>query len=707
MICRAEAVAEADALTGLRIRLLGGFRVEKTGFELPGSVWQRRAAKRVTKLLATDPRHTLHREQIMEILWPGVDLESARNSFAKALHAARRALEPDRLPRGSSAYFHLQDDMLTLDTQHVLIDADQFQSLGESALRQETAAGYETALAAYTGELLPEDRYEDWSAARRDYLAELSVLLLLRLAEALERRGDQSQAVDRLRAVLQQDPTREGAHRRLMNLYVDMGARSLAVRQFEIYREVLRKLNLAPDGETEALYEDVVAHRLQSHLPTLEPSAVAIPSQTAAGAEKATRTPLIGREHLLQLLRDQLSRARAGNGGTVLVSGEAGVGKTRLVADFVADVQGAGVSVIGGEHGGHTSRLPYGPFAVALEGFLSTRVEADRAELAARYPALTQLIPSLEPAVALPLQLNGSRDDAPFVFTEIVRLLMNLCGTRPVIVVLGDLDDAHASSFELLEYLANLAAHRRWLLIGTSRDDAIGPGGELSRMLEATTREQLCTHVELQCLAKVDCDELVRTLLQGGVVEDSLLDRIYTLSLGNPLFVEELVREVRERKALALSRGRWQESRSLRLPVPARVRALVQMRVASLDRNVRSVLELAAVAGTEITLVELRRAASSLRPPLSNAELFAALDEALGSRMLVEEQNSYTFRHPLVRAALCEELSYHRGVQLCAALKPLAGSARDRETGGELGRKVGQQGSARKVSVLRPSRPRS
>jgi DNA-binding SARP family transcriptional activator len=679
MIRRAEAVPEADAVAGLRIRLLGGFRVEKMGFELPGSVWQRRAAKRVTKLLATAPRHTLHREQILEILWPRVDLESARNSFAKALHAARRALEPDRLPRGSSAYFHLQDDMLTLDTEHVLIDADQFQSLGESALRQETVAGYETALAAYTGELLPEDRYEDWSAARRDYLAELSVLLLLRLAEALERRGDRSQAVDRLRALLQQDPTREDAHRRLMNLYVDMGARSLAVRQFEICREVLRKLNLVPDGETEALYEEVVAHG-HSHLPTLEPRAIAIPSQTAAGAEEAIRTPLIGRGHQLQLLHSQLSRARAGNGGAVLVSGETGVGKTRLVADFVASVQGAGVSVIGGEHGGHTSRLPYGPFAVALEGFLATRAEADRAELAARYPALTQLIPSLEPATALPLQLNGSReDDAPLVFTEIVRLLMNLCGTRPVIVVLGDLDDAHASSFELLEYLANLAAHRRWLLIGTSRDDAIGPGGELSRMLEATTREQLCTHVQLQCLAKVDCDELVRTLLPGGVVKDSLLDRIYTLSLGNPLFVEELVRELRERNALALSACRWQESRSLTLPVPARVRALVQMRVASLDRNVRGVLELAAVAGTEITLVELRRAASSLRPPLSNVELCAALDEALGSRMLVEGQDTYTFRHPLVRAALCEELSYHRRVQLGAALKRFAGSARDRE----------------------------
>src|SRR5437588_735976 len=83
----------------------------------------------------------------------------------------------------------------------------------------------------YTGELLPEDRYDDWSAERRNFLADLYVRLLLGLADALEKRGAHSEVRDRLRQVIQQDPTREDVHRRLMRLYAEMGSRHEAVRQ--------------------------------------------------------------------------------------------------------------------------------------------------------------------------------------------------------------------------------------------------------------------------------------------------------------------------------------------------------------------------------------------------------------------------------------------------------------------------------------------
>src|SRR2546423_1722726 len=150
------------AVPQLRLELLGGFRAERVGVEWPVAGWQRRTAKTLTKLLATCPRHTLHREQLLEILWPDVELDSALNSFGKALYAARRALEPELLPRESSAYLRLTDSMVALDTEHVWIDADHFELLAESALRQGDVSAYESALAAYGGELLPEDRYEDW-----------------------------------------------------------------------------------------------------------------------------------------------------------------------------------------------------------------------------------------------------------------------------------------------------------------------------------------------------------------------------------------------------------------------------------------------------------------------------------------------------------------------------------------------------------------
>src|SRR5436190_23999216 len=137
------------AVPKLRLRLLGGFRAERVGVDWPVSGWHRRTAKTLTKLLATTPGHRLHREQLLDILWPGVELESALNSFGKALHAARRALEPELLPRETSSYLRLTDSMVALDPEHVWIDVDDFEQLAESALRHGGISAYEAALAAY------------------------------------------------------------------------------------------------------------------------------------------------------------------------------------------------------------------------------------------------------------------------------------------------------------------------------------------------------------------------------------------------------------------------------------------------------------------------------------------------------------------------------------------------------------------------------
>src|SRR5690348_3961498 len=167
----------------LHLRLLGGFRAERVDSVNLACAWPRRSAKTLTKLLATCPGHAMHREQIVEALWPEVDLDSALNTFGKALHAARHALEPELPPRRCSHYLRLTDGMLALDTERVVIDADRFEQVAEDALRRRQVEAYEAALAVYTGELLPEDRYEDWCTERRALLAELRAKLLLGLAD--------------------------------------------------------------------------------------------------------------------------------------------------------------------------------------------------------------------------------------------------------------------------------------------------------------------------------------------------------------------------------------------------------------------------------------------------------------------------------------------------------------------------------------------
>ena len=225
----------------VHVRLLGGFSVERADLGRAVSDWPRRSAKTLTKLLAVQPGHVLHREQVIDILWSGVDAESALNSFGKALHAARRALEPELPRRRESAYLCLTDAMLALNSDHVIVDMDQFGELAEDALRRREIGAYEAALAAYGGELLPEDRYENWCAEPRGAMTELRIRVLLGLAEVLERSGAYNEAADGLRDVLQHDPTREAVHRQLMRLYAQMGTPDQAVRQFHACEAVMRQ----------------------------------------------------------------------------------------------------------------------------------------------------------------------------------------------------------------------------------------------------------------------------------------------------------------------------------------------------------------------------------------------------------------------------------------------------------------------------------
>ena len=626
----------------LRLRVLGGFRAERAAGSVGG--WQRRSAKSLAKLLAATPGHALHREQVLDMLWPGADLESALNSFGKALHAARRALEPELLPRASSSYLRLTDSVIALDAEHVWVDSDQFELLADGAFRNGDIDAYEAALAAYGGDLLPEERYEDWCAQRREYLAEVHMRVLAGLAEALASRGSGLAAAARLREVLQHDSTREDVHRRLMEIYAAAGMRDQAARQFHACEDMLRReLDLVPSLETQALYEEIVG----------------ADCAPAAGDAAPPAPSFVGRAAEMQLLGGQLAQADAGNGRMVVVTGEAGVGKTRLVAELASDARARGCCVLWGGGGGQTSQLAYGPFGVALEGYAAALPEAERHELAKRYPALAQFVPSLGIGKVGGPFAGQAAGDHLYLVPAIVRLLTDLARDRTVLLLLGDLHGLHRSSLDLLGYLAPLAADRQWLIVGTYRDDALAPGGGLQRMLAGTERDGLCVRVELERLQRADCDRLVRTLAPRGVVDDALLEDVYDRSLGNPLFAEELLRELTS-------------TRSASACVPASVRALVATRIAPLRESARRVLTLVAAGdGQKLSLADLRAATAALRPPLSEAALFDGLDRALELRILEERDGSYAFRHPLVRTALYESLSRHRRDELHAALRPV------------------------------------
>ena len=660
----------------LRLTLLGGFSVERADVGQAVSDWPRRSAKTLIKLLAVQEGHALHREQLIDVLWPKVEAESALNSFGKALHVARRALEPKLPRRQDSAYLRLADGMVVLNTEHVAVDTDEFEQLADEALRRREIAAYEAAFAAYGGELLPEDRYESWCSERRSALAELHIRLLLGMAEALEHRGSYSEAADRLRDVLQRDPTREAVHRRLMLLYALMGAPDQAVRQFNSCEAVLRQeLDLAPQPETIALCNEM----LESSLPLQRSGPDRVNGQADRRQPPPIHTangwPFVGRERVIRHMFGQLIRRDGGQPGMIVVSGETGVGKTRLLDEFAIQAAGQGAVTLCGGRGAHAGQFACGAFAVALEDYVANRSEAERAELARAYPALARFVPSLGAGIPLSAPTPDLRDFYYLdLFPSIVQFLVDLARTKPVLLVLGDLHEADAVGLDLIRYLAHLAVGTPLLMVGALRDPDIEAGPGFPQMIEAMTRERLWLRIDLHCLSRQATDQLVRAMLPRAHVSDDTVAQIYAQSRGNPLFVRELVESMNAHGSPVAADEGLQDLSWLAARLPARRRILVGMRLELMDEPLRRVLGLAAAVGaTEISLSQLRAGAAALEPPVDIPVLFDALDRALRLRLLEERGEGYAFRHPVVRAALYDCLPRHRRDELRAALNAPGG----------------------------------
>jgi DNA-binding SARP family transcriptional activator/tetratricopeptide (TPR) repeat protein len=665
----------------LQIRLLGGFQLERRGQPIPETTWERRAAKTLIKLLAVTSGHLLHREQVLEILWPDVPLDSAYGTFRKALHVARHALQPELGPREPSRYLRQSDEVLALDPEWVWIDADHFEALAKVALHSREVGAFEAALAAYSGELLPEDRYEDWAAARREALGEQHLHLLMGLADLLEQRRAYGPAAERWRQVLVVDPVREEVHRRLMRLYAQVGNRHAALRQYQLCREVLRtELGVEPEEETEALHRELLARCRPEEIAVADLSASEdhSPLSLPPAIRRLPSIPLVGREHILDLVRSQLAHASNGSGGLILVGGEAGVGKTRLVAEVASEAQRQGVLVLWGASYEQEGQIPYGLFVEATEDYLLTRPLTERKALAHAYPELGALFPSLTSDT---VKLGAEQllmEDAPSkqqLFAAYARLLDALSAVYPLLLVLDDLHTADGASLQLLHYLARLAPERRWFMLGTYREEDVKPGSGFQHLSIALTRTELCRRVDLGRLSRADCDQLVRVLLdaiaqQGDWhVDTALLTYVYALSIGNPFFVLQLVRTMHERGWLTIIDGSWQVHADDRAPIPARVRDLVQAHLQNLQPDTQRILSLAAVVGADFSFAVLHQAATVVfRESMDELKLLDVLDEALQARILEDRAGAsgtdYAFRHPLYRTTIYEALSTRHRVHL-------------------------------------------
>jgi len=254
---RARELRRRRAHESVRLVTLGGFAVERDGRRIPDSAFGRQKARTLLAVMAC-ARGAVHREELIEILWPSLAKGRGLAALHSTLYALRRALEP-HLSAGEAS-----SRIVAAGVTYRLVlgegdswDVEEFLRLASEALAAERD-GLRRLLdaeARYTGALLPEWAFAPWTEPLRTQLEELHRGVLVRVAEASAEAGRPAEAISRYRLLLAMEPEREGWHRALMRIYAAAGERALALRQYDACRTLLReRLGIEPSRETRELH---------------------------------------------------------------------------------------------------------------------------------------------------------------------------------------------------------------------------------------------------------------------------------------------------------------------------------------------------------------------------------------------------------------------------------------------------------------------
>jgi DNA-binding SARP family transcriptional activator len=327
----------------VRLWLLGGFWISVGPSRSIGQDgWHLRKAGNLIKLLSLAPGHRLHREQATSLLWPDLDSKAAANNLHHALHIARRTLEPSAQAAAASGYLHLRGERLALCPDGQLwVDVDAFEEAATMARHALEPAAYRAAIDLYSGELLPQDRYEPWVEQRRAELRGLYLSLLVELAGLYEEGEEYGSAIEALSRVVAEEATNEGAHVGLIRLYALSGRRREALGQYEQLREAhSREFGTEPEAAARYLQQEIWEGTFP---PAHSPQPVGIlaeepPSPVGAARHNLpiARTSFVGREIETREVRRLLAMT-----GLLTLTGAGGCGKTRLALEVAGDLVGA------------------------------------------------------------------------------------------------------------------------------------------------------------------------------------------------------------------------------------------------------------------------------------------------------------------------------------------------------------------------------
>jgi len=631
-------------------RLSVGWDGEQLEADLPG-----RQGRLLFSFLVLNRSRPVRRDELVEALWADEGLPSGGEALlAPPLSRLRKTLGPGRLEGRAELSLSLGDEVRIdwEEAQAALQESRELLAAGDATSAWDMAIQAEEI---FSGGLLPglEAR---WIDEHRVQLDEMRLLSLESVALAGVQLGpaEQARAERSARTAVDASPFRESARAALIEVMRAQGNIAEALRSYEELRVLLREeLGTFPAPELTALHEQLLnAHETTTGGPngtgTGNQETQPAPKPSVAIGElidpRIRAIEMVGRTETLDKLRSELDQAASGELRIALLSGEGGVGKTRLAAELAASRDD--VTVLYGRCEPEEIR----PFRI-WSGLLRTAMEQiDERDLAkvvgADGPVLSRILPELVRGMDLPPGPPADLEtERQALFSSVLRMIGRLTASKPMLLILDDLHWADRSTLMLLSSLAGDDPPKGVLALGVYRDTELP---ESSPLLETVANLQ--RHLPAVRL-KVDSldPEAVRHLVRGRV-DESLADALHDQTGGNPFFIEQIVRhleETGERDPAA---------------VPAEVREIIGQRVSRLAEGGPELLQRAALIGRDFDLDILVATTGE-----NEDRVIELLDSAVLAGLLDESPSipgRYSFVHALLRSTLSSELSLTRRTQV-------------------------------------------
>lgn len=589
------------------------------------------------------------RSHVAFLLWPDAPEERAHASLRKLLHQLRQAL-PDidqflHIDRQSLYWSPPTDVAWTLDIQdmeHALALAKQAEQDQHMTTAREAL---ENAVALYHGDLLPAC-YDEWILPERDHLRSLFLLAAEQLIGLLEKERAYAAAISVAQQLLRHDSLHEATYRQLMRLHALLGDRAAALRVYHTCVTVLeRELGVGPGETTQEVYESLLqANSSSGTSPTL------IDTQSA----RVVASPLLGRKAEWRQLQEIWRTISNEHAHVVMLTGEAGIGKTRLAEEMEAWVNRQGMTTASARCYAAFGQLTYAPIASWL------RTDAMRDSLSAlNADALTEiarLMPELlakHPQLPHPAAMTEGWQRQHF-FEAIARVVLHT--HQPLLLMLDDIQWCDQETLEWLHYLLRFAPTARLLLLGTIRIEEASPDHPLVTFLRTLQRDHLLTEIALGPLTTGETTTLAEHIV-GHPLDLSTSNMLYAETEGNPLFIVEMA-QVRTREqdtpfkmhsSLSLLTGSTST-------LPPSVQTVLAARLAQLSPLAQDVANVAAIIGREFTFPVLARASGEREDAVVRG-----LNE-LWQKRIVREQGAataetYDFSHDKLREQVYTSLS--------------------------------------------------